>query len=468
MRSVAFVVLWLGLLTSFAVAEKRVALVIGNSDYGVGQSLPNPINDATKISSLLADLLRFRVISAVDADREGMNRALTEFGRAAANADVAVFFYAGHGVELDGINYLLPVRADIRTDVDLISQAFRIDQVTDTMVRADVKTKIVLIDACRNNPLPTIAVRGAKSIGLKAFYASNIDTLVAFATQPGQVAYDGTTGNSPFTTALIDYLGQPDLEVRHMLVRVRQAVAAATENRQFPWWDDLIMAEVYLGGQGGVPVNLLQPDQKRHANTPKTVDPADIALCNSISDTSGTILLRAYLDRYPDGLCASLVRKHLGLVSTAVVAPEPEPNPPAPSEPNGPKIVALDAPNDMATRAGSDVYRVSSYWYHNGSVMALAAQGDQRAFYYEEPKALLAKAGASRGTLLFKGEFAKMRYEGISFLFSKECGPIPYPVSGRVSKDYRRVVLTGRKPIRDSNCRQISSKPERLVFTLRE
>lgn len=432
-----------------AMPGARVALVIGNADYGGLGRLANPVNDATAMALLLERELGFRVISSLDADYHDMQKAMTEFGRAAKDADVALFFYAGHGVELDGANYMLPARSDIRSDVDLVSQGYRLDRMVELMIRAGAKIKIVLVDACRNNPLPTGTTRGAR--GLQPLYATNTDTLIAFATSPGKVAFDGDGEHSPFTAALIDHLARPDVEIQSMLLRVRNAVYEATRKGQFPWWDHMFLSEVYLGGRAG-------SDRK------PTPSPEDIALCEQLGDAPGRVLMEAYLERFPNGLCAGIVRKRLSLspgddVHAALPPPADAAAPAASPTP----AVAPDADDEAAQRP----YTVSSYWDHNGSLMTLSAQGDSRVFYYEQPRERVAQAGVRPGTLLFKGTFVGMTYSGQAYLFSKDCGPVAYSVSGSVSADYRRVELTGDRPVRDRNCRRVGTKPDRLVFEYR-
>lgn len=469
----------IGVLPAFAGG--RVALVVGNSDYGAFGRLANPANDADAMARLLETELGFDVIvSRVDATYADLHEALTEFGRAAVDADIALFFYAGHGIELDGANYMLPVGADIRTDVDLINQGYRLDRVIELMVRAGAKIKIVLIDACRNNPLPTAATRGAASLGLKPLYATNTDTLIAFATEPGRVAFDGEGKNSPFTAGLIDYLSKPDIEIQSVLRRVRNAVYHATNQRQFPWWDDMFLSDVFLGGKSEAPAQVAglsssQPSAatKAPSTAPSTAPSADdIAMCERLGEGGSTLMMEAYLERYPDGFCASAVRRRLAAVALLPTQSESDGSAapaiveaPAPAMP----APALPAPSPGVAEAATtgSHYKISSYWNHNGSLMALSAQGDSRVFYYEKPRELIAKAGVTPGTVLFKGKLSGKTYQGQAFIFSAKCGPVAYTVSGTVSADWTRVDLRGNRPVRDANCRQTGTKPDHLVFEYR-
>lgn len=445
-----------------AAAESRVALVVGNADYGPLGRLPNPLNDARAMARLLEDDLGFDVIVGLDADYEAMRDALTEFGRAARDADMALFFYAGHGVELEDANYMIPVRANIRSDLDLINQGYRLDRVVDLMVRAGAKHKIVLVDACRNNPLPSASTRGAR--GLRPLYATNIDTMIAFATEPDHVAYDGEGDNSPFTAGLIEYLAKPGIELHSTMRRVRNAVYSATEKRQFPWWNDMFLSDIYLGGTGDDQKPVVPDDETaRSPNDEPSLD-EDIALCERLGGSSKPLLLESYLERFPDGFCATAVRKRLVLTPDASGAePDTAKVKPAFRPATGFVEIATPQPENPA----SEAYNVSSYWTHNGSLMALSSQGDSRVFYYEQPSQPMVNAGVNRGTLLFKGGFAGQSYKGQAYLFSRRCGPIAYEVSGKVSDDFTRVDLTGQRPVRDENCRRISTKPDHLVFEYR-
>jgi hypothetical protein len=452
LRSILCLLAFLAAWVAPATAGGRVALVVGIADYGPLGKLANPLNDAREMEKLLREKLGFEVLVSHNPDYDALQKAMTAFGRAARDADVALFFYAGHGIEFEGANYMLPVGADIRADVDLLTQGYRLDMVVDLMVRAGARFKIVLLDACRTNPLPSVA-RGAR--GLQALYATNIDTLIAFATEPGRVAYDGAGSNSPFTSGLLEYLGKPDLELQSTMRRVRKAVYAATDQKQFPWWDDMFLSDVYLGGLRATKVAEAAVGAARGA-LPSLED--DIALCERLGASSSLPLLESYLDRFPDGFCAVAVRKRMALASQGGGAAESvtrrAPTPPAP------------APEPREARS-SQSYSVSSYWDHNGSLMALSANGDSRVFYYETPREPIAKAGVTKGTLLFKGRFAGRRYTGQAYLFSRKCGPIAYEVSGQVSADFRRVELIGQRPVRDKNCRRKGTRPDHLVFEFR-
>jgi hypothetical protein len=248
------VTLWLSFLLALlagpAQASERVALVIGNGNYANAGVLPNPPNDAQAVASALRDV-GFDVALGRDLDRSAMERQLRDFLRKAATAKVALLFYAGHGLQVDGRNYLVPVDAKVEAASDLGFETVELDKILGNLEDA-ARATIVILDACRDNPLSrSIAARSrstAVGAGLAAYSTLGTGTLIAFATAPGKVALDGTGKNSPFTQGLVKHLRTPGLEVRAMLTRVRADVMAATSNKQLPWDNSSLMGEVYLAG----------------------------------------------------------------------------------------------------------------------------------------------------------------------------------------------------------------------------
>ncbi|MER9029628.1 caspase family protein [Mesorhizobium sp. M0674] len=427
-----------------AYSQKRVALVFGNSKYTSIAELSNPVNDATAIATLLQDQLHFQVVKAVDADLGQMMKALGDFGNKSKDADIALVFYAGHGIQLNGQNYLLPVTADIKTEVDLRTQTVRLNDIAELLDASGAKAKLLFIDACRNNPLPTVS-RGAEALGLAQQEVAVIGTLFAFATAPGHVAYDGDGVNSPFTAGLLLNLGSPGVEIRQVLASVRDEVYKRTDKKQVPWVNEALLGQVFLVDQVAVSAGLADMS---------TWNQADIAACGQIGSTSAPLLLESYLAHFPHGFCSDAVRAKLSGTPEAVVADS--------------RTLTIETPEQAETAtAPGQTYEVSNYWNHNGSVIALSASGENRVFYYERPKPLLARAGARTGTLLFKGRRTGNIYAGRAYHFSRYCGPISYPVTGEVSANQMQVVLTGRTPVRSPDCKQTGWQDERLVFSFR-
>jgi uncharacterized caspase-like protein len=251
---------WLGQASAY-IAGKRVALVIGNSNYQHAVTLPNPVNDGR----LIGDTLRkagFTVIEGTDLDKVAMGKLLDQFTEAAYDADVAVVYYAGHGLQVDGHNYLIPIDAALEKPAQLQTRTIPVDDVL-AALPADPAVGVVILDACRDNPLArTLAAALPKSrsmgAGLAPVQANGLShdaggLLIAYATDPGAVAYDGATEHSPYTTALAHNLTTPGLEIQSALTRVRAEVSAATSGAQRPWHNASLAREVYIGGPAPAP-----------------------------------------------------------------------------------------------------------------------------------------------------------------------------------------------------------------------
>lgn len=229
-------------------ARDRLALVIGNGAYVNAAKLPNPPNDARAVAQALRGI-GFSTIEAIDLDQRGMERAVLDFLRQAAAARVALLFYAGHAVAIDGRNYLVPTDAK---EVSRSTANFELIDVDRILAGLDdeARANIVILDACRDNPLETrVASRsGSRGSGLAAYSSVASGMLIAFATAPGKTALDGSGTHSPFTAALLKHIATPGIEVNQMLTRVRVDVAAATERAQVPWVNSSLMGEIYLTG----------------------------------------------------------------------------------------------------------------------------------------------------------------------------------------------------------------------------
>src|SRR3984893_12019969 len=233
-----------------AKADRRVAFVVGNGAYKNVQPLPNPPIDAKSMAGVLRNA-GFEVVEGTNLPRDKMTERLLEFGQKAQGADVALFFYAGHGIAIDGTNYLLPVDADIKSEMDVkLGAAINIDLTLDQTM-SDAKVKLVFLDACRDNPFAAkIKSTATRSVSVGSGLAemkSGEGTLIAFATGPGQTALDGTDGqNSPFTRALISHITQPGIEIQQAMTEVRAQVNEETSKGQLPWGHPNLIGSVYL------------------------------------------------------------------------------------------------------------------------------------------------------------------------------------------------------------------------------
>jgi tetratricopeptide (TPR) repeat protein len=218
-----------------AHAEKRVALVIGNSAYQTVPKLPNPDNDAKLMSDTLLSLGFFVVGGGarLDLDKSGFDAALAEFSKQLVGADVALFYYAGHGVETHGLNYLVPVDAHPQEEADVFEQMVSTSDILDRLEKSGTRINLVLLDACRDNPFGGRVVRS--TTGGLAQMPAPIGTLISFATQPRSVSLDGEGGHSPYTRALVEAMQRPGAGLFKTFNAVGLAVGKATHGQQLPW-----------------------------------------------------------------------------------------------------------------------------------------------------------------------------------------------------------------------------------------
>jgi hypothetical protein len=232
-----------------AAAPDRVALVFGNGAYRHVPALTNPGNDATDMAAALRRI-GFDVVEGRDLDKRGMEAKIIEFSRKLDGANLALFFYAGHGLQVGGKNYLVPVDAKVERAADLGFETIDVSQVLAQM-EGDKRVNLVFLDACRDNPL---ARSLARSMGTRSSAAgqglasiqSAVGTMIGYATQPDNVALDGSGRNSPFTTAMLKHLPTPGLDVSVIMRRVRADVVQATNQKQVPWDHSSLMGDVVL------------------------------------------------------------------------------------------------------------------------------------------------------------------------------------------------------------------------------
>jgi len=240
----------------------RVALVIGNASYRQAP-LKNPVNDARAVAAALREL-GFDVIMRENADLGEMLEAIRQFSIAARRNQVRLLYYAGHGAQVEGRNYLIPVNEEISGDDDIARKSADMSELVEQLGQLSEGTNILILDACRNNPYKTagfktadgrvIRLRGAlQSSGLARVQAPN-GTVVAFSTAPGSIAMDGQNyANSLYTKHLLDHIGTPGLPVEQMFKRVRIAVARDTQRMQIPWESSSLMGEFcFRAGKGGL------------------------------------------------------------------------------------------------------------------------------------------------------------------------------------------------------------------------
>ena len=297
-----------------ALADKRVAFVVGNAAYKNVPQLPNPAIDAKSMARVLRNV-GFEVVEGSNLTRDAMTAKLLEFGKKSEGADVALFFYAGHGIAVNGTNYLLPVDADLKSEMDVkLGTAINVD-LTLEQTMADAKVKLVFLDACRDNPFAA-KIRSAKATrsvivdsGL-AEMKSGEGTLIAFATGPGQTALDGEAGtNSPFTRALIANIASPGVEIQQAMTKVRAQVNDETNKAQLPWGHTNLTGTVYLNPTAAPAITAdAAPASVAQAGE------VELEFWRSIKDTNKVEELNAYLTNYPNGTFKSLALARIAAI----------------------------------------------------------------------------------------------------------------------------------------------------------
>ncbi len=361
------------LATGFdALADKRVALLIGNSAYQNVARLPNPASDADAVAQLLKSA-GFDVVSLQqNAGNLDFKRAIRKFEEVASDADIAVVFYAGHGIEIGGVNYLVPVDAKLASDLDAPDEAIALDRLVETVASAR-RLGLVILDACRDNPFVVnmkrqrqAAIRSV-SAGLGKIEPTTTGTLVAYAAKAGSTAADGSGEHSPFTTALLANLATPGLDIRLAFGRVRDEVMKLTNQRQEPF--------VY-GSLGGAMVPLVGGTDSGAAAAAGPADPNSEARRDyEFFERAGTTeAWNAFLTLHRTGPYADLARAQLAKIATAETAKrgqDPKPTtPPAPvvaaaaptrPDPAMPASPAGPAPGDVVWMLQTELKRVGCY-----------------------------------------------------------------------------------------------------------
>jgi len=276
---------------------RRVALVIGNGGYAE-VPLKNPVNDARDMAALLKSM-GFDVILRENADQQTMEKAINEFGSRLKDARVRLFFYAGHGLQMNNQNYLLPVGAKVESAPQVKYKAVPANFVLDHMDAAPEGVNVVILDACRNNPYRSL-FRSTGSEGL-ATMTGPVGTFIAYATAPGSVAADGSSRNSPYTKHLLANLATPGLDIRDAFDRVNLGVLSDTNKSQHPWVTYSITGKLCLAGEcdgGAAPVA---------AVTPGSAD-KETVFWQSVEASDDPQMFEAYLQQYPAGAYAALAR----------------------------------------------------------------------------------------------------------------------------------------------------------------
>ena len=315
----------MALSVSAAKADRRVAFVVGNGAYKNVAQLPNPPIDAKAMAATLRNV-GFEVIEGANLTRDQMTEKLLDFGRKAQGSDIAVFYYAGHGIAVSGTNYLLPIDADIKSEMDVkLGAAINIDLTLDQTM-GDAKVKLVFLDACRDNPFAAKikANSATRSVSVQSGLAemkSGEGTLIAFATGPGQTALDGQEGNnSPFTRALIDNITKPGIEIQQAMTSVRAQVNEETHKGQLPWGHTNLIGAVYLNPAQQTQVANAAPTAAGSAPAGATgsgnsdASSVELEYWRSVKESNKAEELNAYLAAYPNGQFKALALARIAAI----------------------------------------------------------------------------------------------------------------------------------------------------------
>jgi len=282
--------------------EPRIALVIGNSAYREAP-LRNPVNDVRAMARTLREL-GFTVLAHENASKRTMELAVLEFGRQLAGGGVGFFYYAGHGLQVRGRNYLVPVDAEIDSEATTRIAAVDVDLLLEQMAEARNRVNVVILDACRNNPFER-RLRGA-SRGLAAVDAAR-GTMIAYATAPGSVAADGEGANGLYTEELLQALRVPGLKVEEVFKRVRVGVTSRSSGAQTPWESSSLTGDLVVN----VTVNVTAATAPGSTAAPASTTDREALFWISIKDGTDPAAFEAYLKQYPEGTFAPLARQRL-------------------------------------------------------------------------------------------------------------------------------------------------------------
>ena len=354
------------LFAGAAHAEKRVALVLGNGSYKLISALANPVNDA----KLMAEALKiagFEVHTAFDSDYPAMRRAVRKFGRALRRAGkdaVGLLYYAGHGVQARGQNYLIPLGAQIESTADLDLEALSATQALSQMEEAGNRLNLVILDACRNNPF--VGSVRSSGRGLARIQAAS-GALIAFSAAPGQVALDGDGINSPYTSALATAIQKPGLLVEQVFKQVRNEVERETGGRQTPWEESSLKGDFYF-----TPGRSETSSSTTTTEKPASDASLELAFWNSVKDSRKIDLLQAYLDKYPKGTFERLARFKIKVLKRT---PDSTPST-APTETTEPKPLTMAAKLKMVR--GQPPWQISGMF--QGYLVAYAANRNGAIF----------------------------------------------------------------------------------------
>jgi uncharacterized caspase-like protein len=307
-----------------AHAEKRVALIVGNSNYEHIAKLKNPKNDAEDLTAKLTSL-GFEVFGGADLDRRNLVSALIKFGRAAESADVAMFYYAGHGLQVNGQNYLVPTDAMVEFEAEIDISLVSLTGVMRQLERGS-KTNLIFLDACRDNPFADKLKSSTRSAvplgkGLTRVQSSS-GTFIAFATQPDAVASDGSGRNSPFSAALLKHIDEKGQSISDMMIDVRNDVIAATNGVQVPWDSSSLIGRFAFVAGDAAPAATTAQSAPAGVTAPGVSDKEAYELAVA-TGTCGAF--QAFIRRFPDSFFTDLAKEQAETACAEATAEEEAP-----------------------------------------------------------------------------------------------------------------------------------------------
>lgn len=356
--------------TRLPTAEPRIALVIGNGAYK-SAPLTNPINDANEMARALRDT-GFKVIHRDNATQKEMNALIRDFGDQLSSGGVGVFFYAGHGMQVRGRNYLIPVDAQIEREDEVSYNSVDANLILEKMESARNRLNILILDACRNNPFARSFRSGNQGL---AQMDAPVGTLVAFATSPGAVASDGSGKNGLYTKYLLEGMKRQGTKLEDIFKTVRASVRRESEGKQIPWEATSLEGDFYF----------LPPKEATAAASPSVgnsinrpdSEKAEITFWDSIKTSNHPIGYKAYLEMYPAGKFANLARSRLadptlsGFSSTAIPL---KPNGTAVPEQSKPRIESGHSNNTAGTIELAPFQEAANEAYANSATASVAQQ----------------------------------------------------------------------------------------------
>ena len=292
-----------------AKADRRVALVIGNSNYVDATPLNNALNDANDIADALRRL-KFDVVLGTDLDRSQTFEVLKEFNRKLVGADTAVLYYAGHALQVGGINFIAPIDTVLEHEVDLELETISMDLIRRQMERS-AKTLLLFLDACRDNPLSRRFARKNRSTsagrGLAKPEITSEGTFIAFSTQPGNVALDGTGRNSPFTKALLNHIEKPGIDISALMIDVRADVYEATNKSQLPWTNSGLLGRFYFNDQAPNAPSSSNTVDTRQSDLLKKFT-AEKNAWEKIENSRDVQAITKFMTQFPNGIYSSVAK----------------------------------------------------------------------------------------------------------------------------------------------------------------